>query len=93
MIPAETAETEALQALMWLMAQEDLFAAFLGQSGASVDDLKGAAADPAFLAAVVDFLLQDDATVMAVTAALGLTSDRLMQVRAGLPGGDLPHWT
>jgi Protein of unknown function (DUF3572) len=93
MMPRDTAETMALQALVWLMAQDTLFADFLGQSGASVGDMKQMAADPGFLAAVLDFILQDDETVVAASAALGLPGDRLLILRQALPGGEAPHWT
>ena len=42
----DTAETIALQALGWLVGNEDLCPTFLGATGSSVDDLKARATDP-----------------------------------------------
>ena len=55
--------------------------------------LPAQAADPEFLGAVLDFLLMEDATVIAFCDAMGLRYDSPMQARAALPGGPGPHWT
>lgn len=89
----DQAETLALQALGWLAGQEDLSGAFLGASGLSADDLKSRASDPEFLGFVLDFLLGDEAALLAFCEAADVTPDRPMRARAALPGGDLPHWT
>jgi hypothetical protein len=93
MIRQETAETIALHALTWLLAQEDRLADFLAESGASVGDLASVAGDAPFLGSVLDFLLRDDATVIAVCDAIGLPPDGLLRARSVLPGGDVPDWT
>lgn len=87
------AETRALAILGWLGGQDDLFPLFLGASGASEGDLRARMAQPEFLAAVVDFVMMDDAWVIACAAHLGWPPQEIMAVRAALPGGDLPHWT
>lgn len=87
------AETVALQALGWIVADPERLAAFLGATGAAPGDLARGARDPAFLGAVMDVLLQSDADVLAFCAEAGLPPDRVAAVRAALPGGDLPHWT
>ena len=92
-LPPERAEVLALTALGWLAAQDDLLAGFLGASGASLDDLRARAADPAFLGAVLDFVLMDDAWVLGFAAHAQVPPDMVLRARAGLPGGDLPHWT
>ncbi len=89
----ESAETLALGALDWLVGNDELLPVFLGASGAGIDDLKVGAADPAFLGAVLDFLLMDDAWVVAFCDAGRLPYDRLMQARHALPGGETAHWT
>lgn len=90
---AERAETVALQALGWLAGQEELFPLFLAATGASAAQVAEAAAEPGFLGAVLDFLLQEDAWVMGFCDVAGLGYDVPMQARAALPGGALPHWT
>ncbi len=79
--------------LTWMAGDEDVFAAFLASSGADVGDVAGKAADPAFLASVVDFLMTEDAHVIAWAAAAGRRPETVLQIRAGLPGGDSWHWT
>ena len=67
------AETIALAALGWLAAQDDLWPVFLGATGADAAavrlSVRAGAADAEFLAAVLDFILMDDAWVMAAAAA------------------------
>lgn len=89
----EAAEIVALQALAWLAGNDELLAVFLGSTGAAPGDLRSQASDPAFLAAVLDFLLMDDAWVIAFCDAAGLPYTALLQARQGLPGGGAVHWT
>lgn len=89
----DAAETIALQALGWLAAQHELLPAFMAMTGAEAGSLRDAAAQPAFLGAVMDFILSDDAHVTAFCDAAGLPYTAPMRARAVLPGGDLPHWT
>jgi hypothetical protein len=89
----ESAETLALRALGWLVTQEELLPGFLAATGSAPADLPARATEPEFLAAVMDFLLAEDALVMAFCDAAGLPYEAPMQARAGLPGGELPHWT
>ena len=89
----ETAETLALQALTWLVANDDLRDVFLGASGASQDDLRARMADPEFLGHVLDFILMDDAWVVGFCDAHGHPYEAPMMARAALPGGETIHWT
>jgi hypothetical protein len=89
----EAAETLALEALAWLAGNDDLWPVFLGATGAAAGDLRDRAADPAFLAAVLDFLTMDDAWVIAFCDAAGRPYDAPLAARGALPGGALPHWT
>lgn len=89
----ETAEVTALKALGWIVADEELSGAFLGASGAAPDELRARAADPEFLGFVLDFLLADEAALLAFCAASGENPETPMRARAALPGGELPNWT
>jgi hypothetical protein len=89
----DSAETIALQALAWLAGNDDLLPVFLGSTGASVGDLAAGAARPEFLGSVLDFLLMDDAWIIAFCDAQGLAYQAPMQARAALPGGEMVHWT
>lgn len=89
----ESAEMLALRALGWLLAQDDLLPGFLAATGAAPGDLAARAADADFLAAVMDFLLSEDAMVIGFCDAAGLPYEAPLRARAALPGGGAPHWT
>ena len=89
----ESAETLALAALAWLVGNDELLPVFLGSTGAGAEDLRTRADDPVFLGSVLDFLTMDDAWVIAFCDANGLAYEAPMQARAGLPGGEMTHWT
>lgn len=90
---AETAETLALRALGWIAAEAGLSGAFLAASGASASDLAERAGDPEFLGFVLDFLLADEAALLAFADETGVPPDAPMRARAALPGGAVPDWT
>lgn len=92
-LPQDAAETFAIRVLDWMAGQPDLFARFLGQSGLNPSEIPALAQEPEFLASVVDALLGDEAALLACCEALSVPPDHPMRARAGLPGGDLPHWT
>lgn len=77
----------------WLVEQEDLVNAFLGASGLSPADLAQIAARPELMAAVLDFLLEDETRLLAFCADAGIAPTEPMSARLALPGGDVPHWT
>lgn len=89
----ETAETVGLQALAWLAGNDEILPIFLGSSGASAADLRAGAEDPAFLAAVLDFICMTDAWVTAFCDSAALGYDVPMRARQALPGGGEWNWT
>lgn len=89
----DSAEMLALQALGWLAGNEDLLPVFMGSTGVSAEELRARAAEPEFLGSVLDFLLMDDAWIIAFCDAANLRYDAPIQARAHLPGGDAQHWT
>ncbi|MDV7272239.1 DUF3572 domain-containing protein [Thioclava sp. A2] len=89
----DIAQTRALQALGWLAAQDGLLDAFLNNSGASLEDVRRNAGDPAFLAGVLDFVLMQDDWVLSCAEALSCPPQTLVEDRAVLGGGDQMHWT
>lgn len=93
MMSKEAAETFALKALGWLASNEDLMPVFLGASGASADDLRDQFGDPAFLGAVLDFIMMDDAWVIDFCDTVQSPYERIMQARQALPGGAQVNWT
>lgn len=89
----EQAETVALQALGHIASDDALMGAFLMATGADITDLRRRAAEPAFLGAVLDFLLQEDARVLDFAEGAGLAPTVPATARAALPGGEAWHWT
>ncbi|CAN0587784.1 unnamed protein product [Ectocarpus sp. 12 AP-2014] len=87
------AETFALQALAWLAGNDDLLPVFLSSTGSDIDTLKTRAGDPEFLGSVLDFLMMDDAWVIAACDALSVPYETPQSARAALPGGQQVHWT
>jgi len=67
--PREVAEIVAIQALSFVAGDPERLGVFLAETGIGPETLRSAAADPHFLAGVLDFVLRDDATVKAFAAA------------------------
>ena len=89
----DSAELLAIEALSWLLANEDLLPVFLGSTGANADDLRARAQDAEFLASVLDFLLMDDAWIMAFCTDADYKPEFPLRARAALPGGAAVNWT
>lgn len=89
----EAAEAAALRVLGWIAGNDEILPVFLGSSGVGLADIKARAGDPDFLASVMDFILMDDAWVLGAAEDCRMRPEEFVQIRAGLPGGALPHWT
>ena len=63
--PREVAEIVAVQALSFIAGDPERLGLFLAETGIGPETLRNAAADPRFLASVLDFVMRDDATVKA----------------------------
>lgn len=89
----ETAETKALALLAWLAGQAEILPVFMGATGVGEDDLRARAAEPEFLASLMDFLLMDDNWVIQGAEATGIAPQEFVLIRAALPGGEQVNWT
>ena len=83
----------ALKAIVWLAGNDELLPVFMGATGADEAAFRTGLANPEFQASVLDFLLMDDAWVIAFCDSEAMPYDRLMQARGALPGGAQVHWT
>lgn len=92
-ISPERAAALAQEALLFIAEREDALGAFLGGAGLSVSELRDRAADPEFLGFALDFLLGDEALLLAFAETAQISPELPMRARAALPGGDAPHWT
>ena len=86
--PQEVAEFVAIQALSFLASDPERLGLFLTESGIGPQTLRTSAADPKFLAGVLDFIVRDDATVKAFADASQLTPQAVMNAREVLE----PRW-
>ena len=82
--PREVAEIVAVQALSFVAGDPERLGAFLAETGIGPETLRSAAADPHFLASVLDFVLRDDATVKAFAAASELDPTTVAAARQAL---------
>ena len=87
--PREVAEIVAIQALSFVAGDPERLGAFLAESGIGPDTLRTAAADPHFLASVLDFVMRDDATVKAFAAASQLHPTNIAAAHQALND---PQW-
>lgn len=90
-VAAPDAEVLALRALAHIAGDERLLERFVALTGCGADDLRARAGEPAFLGAVLDFLLEDEPSVVAFAAAAGLAPEDVLRARAKLPGSR-PDW-
>lgn len=86
------AETTALGALAWVAGHEELLPRFAGSTGASLDDMRGRAQDPVFLASVLEFLTSEDRWIAAFCDEQGLPYEAPMRALVALGGGRRDEW-
>jgi hypothetical protein len=85
--PREVAEIVAVQALSFIAGDPERLGLFLAESGIGPETLRTAAADPHFLASVLDFILRDDGTVRAFAATSKLDPTTIAAARDALDEG------
>lgn len=90
---AAAAQVLALEALAWVLSQEDLIGNFLSVTGAYPKDLPQLAGQPLFLGAVLDFMMEDDQRIIAFCTAQNQPLTIVQIARAALPGAQYMHWT
>ena len=87
--PREVAEIVAIQALSFVAGDPERLGLFLAESGIGPETLRTAAADPQFLASVLDFVMRDDATVKAFAAVSQLHPTNIAAAHQALND---PQW-
>ena len=87
--PREVAEIVAIQALSFIAGEPERLGLFLAESGIGPETLRSAAGDPQFLVSVLDFVLRDDATVKAFSAASQLHPTNIAAAHQALND---PQW-
>jgi hypothetical protein len=82
----EAAEQVAVAALSFLASEPDRLSRFLSLSGLGPQNLRAAAADPAFLSSVLDYLLADEPLLLAFAADQGQAPESVATARRALGG-------
>jgi hypothetical protein len=85
-MPRDTAELIAIQVLTHISGDPEKMQRFLAVTGIDVDQLRESAAEPEFLAGVLDHVLADEALLMAVAAETGVEPPEFERARAVLAG-------
>jgi hypothetical protein len=86
-----SAETIAIDALTFLAADPVLLDRFLALSGIGPENLRAAAAEPGFLAAVLDHIASDEKLLLAFAAHAGQKPEDIAKAREVLsPSRDTP---
>ena len=80
-LSVEDAAAVALRALAFIAGNDALLSAFVALTGCGLDDIKTRMAENSFLGAVLDFLLGDEAQLMAFVEAEGLHPETPMLAR------------
>ncbi|PSM20020.1 DUF3572 domain-containing protein [Nitratireductor sp. StC3] len=82
------AEALAIQALGFIAADPVLLPRFLALTGIEADAIRRAAAEPGFLAGVLNFLLAHEPTLTAFCQAHDIDPAAVGQAQRALPGGN-----
>jgi hypothetical protein len=85
---AEAAASLAVVALGYLAVNAEHLERFLALTGIGPDEIRKAAAEPGFLAGVLDYVAGDEALLRAVAAHAGVAPEELDRARQVLSGFD-----
>jgi Protein of unknown function (DUF3572) len=80
----DEAERIALEALGYLVADEDRLWPFLGATGLEPGTIRDAAQSPGFLVAVLDYVAGNEPLLMCLAGALETKPERIMEARSVL---------
>ncbi|MCA0425243.1 MAG: DUF3572 domain-containing protein [Proteobacteria bacterium] len=84
--PALDPDTIAIRALGFIASDPERLGRFLAATGIGPETLRSAAAEPRFLAAVIDFLSEDEGAILAFSANEGLAPEAVTFAREALAG-------
>ena len=88
LIGRDGAETLAVQALSFLAEEPERLGQFLAASGMGPEMIRKAAADPGFLAGVLDFVASDEPLLIAFAQHAGI-DPRMVERAQALLGGHI----
>ncbi|MCZ7657248.1 MAG: DUF3572 domain-containing protein [Xanthobacteraceae bacterium] len=80
----ESAESLAVEALAFLAAEPDRLGPFLAATGIAPETIRASAAEPGFLAGVLDHILADERLLLAFVDAAAIAPEAVGRARARL---------
>jgi Protein of unknown function (DUF3572) len=80
----DSARSLAISALAFIAADPDRLSRFLKLTGLGPDNLRTAAADPAFLGSVLDYLVADEGLLVGFAADAGLKPEAVVRAHDAL---------
>lgn len=86
------AETIALGALSFIVAEDDLRDRFLALSGMDSDSMRQRISDPVFLVSILDFLIAHEPDLIAFATAQDIAPDLVVKAWRQLGGGIGQEW-
>ena len=85
-------EAVAIAALGFVAGDPELLPRFLALTGIDAAAVRRAAAEPGFLAGVLDFIAAHEPTLMRFAEATGTPPEAVLAARRALPGGGTADW-
>jgi hypothetical protein len=85
------AETIAVNALAFLVQDGERLARFLALTGLGPDTIRKAAASPSFLAAVLDYVVSDEALLIVLAGEIGSKPETVVNARRLLAPPEPPE--
>ena len=82
----DSAQSLAVSALAFIATDSDRLSRFLSLTGLGPDNLRKAAANPAFLGSVLDYLIADEALLVEFAADASLKPEAVARAHAVLRG-------
>jgi len=83
----EQAEALAIEALSFLASDAERLGRFLALSGIGAEQIRSAAAEPGFLAGVLEHLSSDEPLLLAFAGHAGVDPADVVRARVALSGG------
>jgi hypothetical protein len=87
--PSDVAHLLAIRGLTFVAQDGERLGRFLALSGVGPADIRARAADPAFLGGVLDYILGDDAMVIAFAEWAEVSPESVAKARHILPGAPI----
>ena len=89
----EQAKIVALQALTYLVGEQQVLQRFIDLSGVDLSDLRSRVDDPGMLAGVLEFFLGFEPQLLEMCEATGLSAEAPAQARSCLLGVQFVEWS